>query len=169
MKIPPQHPKHVQVVPLTASHRPCIHNYKLNTTQYVEMHSGPIPKGMEKDQVGNYRPISLLSILSKVLETHMAKLIKEHLHTANHSFVNQWGFQKGKSTTLGLLSTVHQWHLYLEEHKKVYATFLDLKKAFDTLLHRSPCLQVLNLYFIPMTSWCITYLLTLITTYFSRT
>ena len=73
------------------------------------------------DQLSNYRPISLLSIL------HMAKLIKEHLHTTNHSFVNQWGFQKGKSTTLALLSTVHQWHLYLVEHKKVYATFLDLK------------------------------------------
>ena len=80
------------------------------------------------DQLSNYRPISLLSILSKVLETHMAKLIKEHLHTTNDSFVNQWGFQKGKSTTHALLSTVHQWHLYLVEHKEVYATFLDLKK-----------------------------------------
>ena len=61
--------------------------------------------------------------------------IKEHLLTSNHSFVNQWGFQKGKSTTLALLSTVHQWHLYLEDQKEVYATFLDLKKAFDTVPH----------------------------------
>ena len=30
----------------------------------------PIPKGKEMDQVSNYRPISLLSILSKVLESH---------------------------------------------------------------------------------------------------
>ena len=96
----------------------------------------PIPKGKEVDQVSNYRPISLLSILSKVLETHMVKLIKEHLLTSDHSFVNQWGFQKGKSTTLALLSTVHQWHLYLEDHKEMYATFLDLKKAFDTVPHR---------------------------------
>ena len=94
----------------------------------------PIPKGKEVDQVSNYRPISLLSILSKILETHMVKLIKEHLLTSDHSFVNQWGFQKGKSTTLALLSTVHQWHL--EDHKEMYATFLDLKKAFDTVPHR---------------------------------
>ena len=68
----------------------------------------------------------------------MVKLIKEHLLTSYHSFVNQWGFQKGKSTTLVLLSTVHQWHLYLEDHKEMYATltFLDLKKAFDTVPHR---------------------------------
>ena len=48
----------------------------------------PIPKGKEVDQVSNYRPISLLSILSNVLETHMVKLIKEHLLTSDHSFVN---------------------------------------------------------------------------------
>ena len=96
-------------------------------------HVVPIPKGKGMDQVGNYRPISLLSILSKVLETHIANLIRDHLLTTNHPFVNQWGFQKGKSTTLALLSTIHQWHL--QDHAEVYATFLHLKKAFDSVPH----------------------------------
>ena len=65
----------------------------------------------------------------------MANLIRMHLLTTNYVFVNQWGFQKGKSTTLALLSTVRQWHLYLEDHKEVYATFLDLQKAFDGVPH----------------------------------
>ena len=98
-------------------------------------HVVPIPKGKEMDQVGNYRPISFLSILSKVLETHIANLIRDHLLTTNHPFVNQWGFQKGKSTTLALLSTIHQWHLHLQDHAEVYATFLDFKKAFDSVPH----------------------------------
>ena len=94
-------------------------------------HVVPIPKGKDMDQVGNYRPISLLSILSKVLETHVASLIRDHLLITNHPFVNQWGFQKGKSTTLALLSTIHQWHL--QDHAEVYATFLDLRKAVPHL------------------------------------
>ena len=60
----------------------------------------------------------------------MANLIRKHVLTTNHVFVNQWGFQKGKPTTLALFSTVHQWHLYLEDHKEV---FLDLQKAFDSV------------------------------------
>ena len=67
--------------------------------------------------------MSLLSLLSDVLESHTTNSIKKHLLITNHvfEFVNQWDFQKGKSTTLALLSTVHLWHVYLED-SKVYAT-----------------------------------------------
>jgi len=99
------------------------------------MHYGGTYTKKEGHESSNYRHISLLAILSKGLESHMANLIKMHLLTTNHVFVNPWGFQKGKSTIHALLSTVHQWHLYLEDHK-VYATFLDLQEAFDSVPHR---------------------------------
>jgi len=65
----------------------------------------------------------------------MANLIRKHLLAINHVFVNQWGLQKERSTTLALLSAVHQWHLYFEDHKEVYDTFPDLQKAFDSVPH----------------------------------
>ena len=77
----------------------------------------------------------------------MANLIRKHLLTTNHVFVNLWGFQKEKSTSLALLSTVHQWHLYLEDIKEVYATFLNLQKAFDIVLHRLLIKKLSNIVF----------------------
>jgi len=56
-----------------------------------------ILKGKEMDQVRNYRPISLLSIPSKVLESHMANSIRKHLLIAN---VNQWSCRKGDQPPL---------------------------------------------------------------------
>ena len=77
----------------------------------------------------------MISNFITVLESHMVNLIRKHLLTINHVFVNQCGFQKGKSITLALLSAVYQWHLYLEDHKEVYDTSLDLQKAFDSAPH----------------------------------
>ena len=63
-------------------------------------------------------------------------VILQHLESIDHSFSNQWGFQAGKSTSLALLSTIHDWHLHLENSTEVCATFLDLRKAFDSVPHR---------------------------------
>ena len=53
------------------------------------------------------RPISLLSILSKLLERHVYGLIAEHVETHRPLSTSQWGFQAGKSTVTALLSTTH--------------------------------------------------------------
>ena len=103
----------------------------------------PIPKGVDPSSAANYHPILLLAILSKCLETHIFDIILLHLHSVDYSFSNQWGFQAGRSTTLALLSTIHDWHLHLENSTELCATFLDLRKAFDTVSHRE-LMEVLN-------------------------
>ena len=65
----------------------------------------PIPKGSDHSNPSNYRPISLLSVISKMLERHVYCLIAEYL-SSDHPLANtQWGFQSGKSTVSALLTT----------------------------------------------------------------
>ena len=55
----------------------------------------PIPKGGDHSNPGNYQPISLLSITSKLLECHYYWLLTEHLSSSCPLAPNQWEFQHG--------------------------------------------------------------------------
>ena len=63
----------------------------------------PTPKGSKYTFVSNYRPISLLSILSKLLERHVYSLITDHLDANYPIALEQWGFQPRKLTVSALL------------------------------------------------------------------
>ena len=75
----------------------------------------PIPKGSSSDEPRNYRPISLLSIISKVLERIIYKRVTAHLECIYPPIQNQWGFLPGRSTTSAILSATHDWFTLLEE------------------------------------------------------
>ena len=75
----------------------------------------PIPKSSTPTTPNDYRPISLLSILSKVLERHVHHIISDHLHIMHPLSNSQWGFQPGKSTVTALLATVDNWLRMLDE------------------------------------------------------
>ena len=66
-----------------------------------------IPKGDEFYKPSNYRPISLLSILSKLLERHMHKLIFNHLESTALLALQQWGFRTKRSTVFALIDVTH--------------------------------------------------------------
>ena len=97
----------------------------------------PIPKSSTRGNPNNYRPISLLSILSKLLERQIHHLLSDHLSSTNGISDNQWGFQSGKGTVCALLATTHEWFQLLEAGNEVCAVFFDLKKAFDSVPHRA--------------------------------
>ncbi len=73
----------------------------------------PIPKSATKKSPSGYRPISLLSIPSKLLEKHFHLLVNDHLAEHHPLSDSQWGFQKGKSTLTTLLSVTHDWLTHL--------------------------------------------------------
>jgi len=77
-----------------------------------------------RNETSNYRPISLLSLLSKLIERHLHSLITEHFTEARQLSNNQWGFQAGKSTTTALLSVVNEWYQMLEHGGDIGAIFL---------------------------------------------
>ena len=97
----------------------------------------PIPKGQNHTSTSNYRLISLLSILSKLLEKHIHRLITSHLESHHPIALQQWGFQPKKSTTSALLDVFHNWSKALDQGQEVCAVFFDLQKAFDSVPHRA--------------------------------
>ena len=97
----------------------------------------PIPKSSNnKHSPSGYRPISLLPIVSKLLEKHIHSLIFDHLN--EHAPVSdvQWGFQRKKSTVTALLSVTQDWLTLLDQRKDTHCVFFDLQKAFDAVPHR---------------------------------
>ena len=96
----------------------------------------PIPKSASYSEATNYRPISLLSIVSKMLERHFHQYITNHLNECHPLSNKQWGFQSGKSTITALLSVTHDWFQALEAGQEVCSIFFDLRKAFDSVPHR---------------------------------
>ena len=91
----------------------------------------PIHKQGDKANPGNYRPISLLPIISKVLEQHIAEKLRSILSISDQ----QWGFLPGRSTTGAILSAIHDWQGHLDKGANVKAVFFDLQKAFDSVPH----------------------------------
>ena len=109
-------------------------------TEWKQLLVVPIPKASNKSSPSNYRPISLLSVLSKVLERHIHMLITDHLTEHHMLSDNQWGFSAGKGTITALLTTTHDWFGMLENGLDVCAIFFDYQKPFDSdLSHIGIC------------------------------
>ncbi len=93
----------------------------------------PIPKQSPIYDVSNHRPISLLSLVSKVFERCIYNRLIEHVHGQIYEL--QYGFRRGKSTTSQLLHVLHQILNALEQRNQVDIVYLDFAKAFDKVNH----------------------------------
>jgi hypothetical protein len=91
-------------------------------------------KGLDTD-VGNYRPISLISVSSKIIEKIMHKRLLSFLN--NYSIINnkQHGFSKGKSTNTAIAEFIKRVYKSMDEREIGIGLFLDLSKAFDLVDH----------------------------------
>ena len=97
----------------------------------------PIYKSGDKSDVSNYRPISILSPISKILE----KLI--HVRSINffnkHSVLlpTQYGFRANYSTSHALTDILTSSYNNINDENYTALLLLDLKKAFDTVNHKT--------------------------------
>ena len=96
----------------------------------------PIHKGGDRTSPNNFRPISLLPCVSKILEKLIANRLTLFLESNNIISPSQFGFRKNHSTIHPLLHFMN--HLTRASNKKLYtiAIFCDLQKAFDTVNHK---------------------------------
>lgn len=83
----------------------------------------------------NYRPISLLPIINKLLERLIEKRLRAFLQNHNVFYEYQFGFRTGYSTSFALLEITNNIHHHLDKGENVLGLYLDLKKAFDTVNH----------------------------------
>jgi len=96
----------------------------------------PLFKTGRKSEVSNYKPISILTCLSKIIEKlTYAKLIN---FFNKHSILlpNQYGFRRGLSTNHALLDVVTTSYDNIDKLLQTMLIFIDYKKAFDTVCHQ---------------------------------
>ena len=95
----------------------------------------PLFKSKERDLATNYRPISLLLTLSKLLEKLMYSRVYNFLITTNQLYVSQYGFRRMHSCEHAVGELISNIAKGIEKGKYTAGIFLDLSKAFDTLEH----------------------------------
>ena len=95
----------------------------------------PIHKAGSRASCDNYRPIALLSSISKILEKIVATRLVNHLETNKLINKNQYGFQRGRNTEQNLIQLINYISKSLNEGDYCIGVFLDLRKAFDVCSH----------------------------------
>ena len=96
----------------------------------------PIFKTGSKKDANNYRPISVISVFSRMLEKIVHDQLIEYLVTNKLLTRNQSAFRKLYSTVTSLINGTDYWYDNMDKKQLNLAIFLDLKKAFDTVDHR---------------------------------
>ena len=95
----------------------------------------PIFKSGDSALACNYRPISILPIVSKVLERHIYRVLFDFLATNSPISIHQWGFMPNRSTVSALCTLTHDCLKSLDDGKEICSVYFDLRKAFDTVPH----------------------------------
>ena len=95
----------------------------------------PLYKKGPKDQMINYRPISLLITISKLLEKCMYPCLYKFIVKNNFFYKRQYGFRNKHSCEQAIQNLYGHILQNREDGIKTAAVFLDLSKAFDTISH----------------------------------
>lgn len=95
----------------------------------------PVFKSGDTLDPSNYRPISTLSALNKILEKLLTSRLVNFLCANNVMYKYQYGFREGCGTTTAIIELFDELAREIDRKKIVGGLFIDLKKAFDTLNH----------------------------------
>ena len=96
----------------------------------------PLFKAGKRCDVGNYRPISLLPLFSKILERIMHSRLYQYFESNNLLYCKQFGFRKNCGVDYGLMEAVDSISHSMSNRKMTLGVFIDLSKAFDTVDHK---------------------------------
>ena len=115
----------------------CIFNRSLASSsvpsQWKEANIIPVFKNGDRSKVSNYRPVSLLCVVSKVME----RCIHQHVYSTVQTIINplQHGFTRGRSCATQLVEVYDMVSKNLDSGIQTDMLFLDFSKAFDSVNH----------------------------------
>ena len=95
----------------------------------------PVYKKGDHCNKSNYRPITILPIISRLFEKIVIKSLSSHLDKHNIILDNQHGFRKQRYCETALLSLIDNWYRQIDKDVTVVAAALYYTKAFDTIRH----------------------------------
>jgi hypothetical protein len=85
---------------------------------------------------GNYRPISVLCVPSKIMESEVNDALVQHVFKDNNLVSDrQWAYRAGYSTELLLVHLTEEWRKLFDSGKFVAVACIDFRKAFDSVSH----------------------------------
>ncbi len=96
----------------------------------------PIFKGGKPDDRSNYRPISVLPVVSRLFEKVIYDQLYQYLDKHKYLASHQSGFRSLHSVVTCLLKGTSDWYIDIDSGKYTAMIFIDLKKAFDTVDHQ---------------------------------
>ena len=96
----------------------------------------PLHKGGNRNNVGNFRPVSLLPLPSKIIEKILHAKISGYLETNNILDVKQGGFRKKQSTINTIAKLTDDIFNGINNRELTLSCFIDMAKAFDTVNHK---------------------------------
>ena len=114
-------------------------------SNWKEANISTIYKKGDKHDSENYRPISLTSIICKIMESLIKKTLLEFLKKTNALSDRQFSYLPRRSTVLQMLNVLDKWTESLNNGTHVDAIYCDFMKSFDTVPHQR-LLRVLRFY-----------------------
>ena len=96
----------------------------------------PIFKGGKPDDRSNYRPISVLPVVSRLFEKLIYDQLYQYLDKHKYLVSHQSGFRSLHSVVTCLLKGTNDWYIDIDNGRYTAMIFIDLKKAFDTVDHQ---------------------------------
>lgn len=102
---------------------------------WMLVHITSIFKGDRSSETSSYRPVALLSIPSKTMESLIWDGLHDYLLSLNFFLLKRRGLGKGDSCITNLLTAVRRWTTIHDCKGKVDVKYLDFSKAFDRLIY----------------------------------
>ena len=98
---------------------------------YLQTNFSPLHKKNDKTDKKNYRPISILPVVSKVFERIMQTQIVSFINEKLYTYMCR--YRKGYNTKYALMSLLEEWKQSADKHGYAGVVIMDLSNAFDTI------------------------------------